>query len=84
MLEFIDGQLDGGNNIVHSSDIFPNISMDVLAAVGLGVHINSFKDPCNEFKRKVDDIFDSIVIIVSIFVSCILIFTTFLNVYTYL
>ena len=43
MLEFIDGQLDGGNNVVHSSDIFPNISMDVLAAIGLGVHINSFK-----------------------------------------
>ena len=59
MLEFIDGQLDGENNIVHSSDIFPNISMDVLAAVGLGVHINSFKDPCNEFKRKVDDVFET-------------------------
>ena len=42
MLEFIDGQLAGGNNVIYSSDIFSNISMDVLAAVGLGLHINSF------------------------------------------
>ena len=33
--------------------------MDVLALVGLGVKVNSFEDPNNEFKRKVDNIFDT-------------------------
>ena len=59
MLGFIDGQLKMGKNVIHSSDIFPMISMDVLALVGLGVKINSFEDPNNEFKRKVDNIFDT-------------------------
>ena len=33
--------------------------MDVLALVGLGVKVNSFEDTNNEFKRKVDNIFDT-------------------------
>jgi cytochrome P450 family 6 len=57
MLEYIDRQIDAGNTIIDSSSVLPNISMDVLASVGLGVNINTFTEPNDEFKTKTDNIF---------------------------
>ena len=59
MLDFIDRQLSAGSDVIDSSNLLPNVSMDVLASVGLGVNINSFEDPNNEFRAKVDNIFDT-------------------------
>ena len=58
MIDYIDRQLSAGNDVIDSSNLLSNVSMDVLASVGLGVNINSFEDPDNEFKAKVDNIFD--------------------------
>ena len=57
MLEYIDRQINAGNTIIDNANILPNISMDVLASVGLGVNINTFMNPIDEFKVKTDNIF---------------------------
>ena len=59
MLDYIENELNCGKNIIDGYDIFPNITANVLALVGLGVNLNSFKDPQNIFMKHLNGIWES-------------------------
>ena len=58
MLDYIDGQINSGNPIIDGAHLLHNITVDVMASVGLGIYLNTFKDPNNEFKKRTDSIFE--------------------------
>ena len=59
MIDYIQRQIDSGNNVIDGASLSSKISVNVLASVGLGHNINSFEDPNNEFKKKLDALFES-------------------------
>ena len=58
MIDYIQRQIDSGNNVIDGASLSSKISVNVLASVGLGHNINSFEDPNNEFKKKLDALFE--------------------------
>ena len=59
MLEYIEKELSSGKSVIEGANILPQITSDILAVVGLGLNLNSFQDPQNEFKKHLDGIWDT-------------------------
>ena len=57
-MSVFEKELNSGNSVIDGASVFPFVTADVLALVGLGINLNTFADPQNEFKKKLDSVFE--------------------------